>query len=176
MKTITVLTGCYNEEENVEVLYDRVRRAMLQVGRYSYEHLFIDNSSTDNTVAVLKRIAARDHNVRIIVNARNFGQIRSPMHALLEARGDAVISIVADLQDPPEMIPEIIARWEEGHSMVLCIKKASRENPLMFWARTKFYQAVQKLSSIRTFEHFTGFGLYDRRVIEIMRAFKDPYP
>ena len=138
MKTISIVTGCYNEENNVEEVYDRVRQAMLQASGYSYEHIFIDNNSSDGTVSVLKRIATRDHNVKIIVNARNFGWIRSPMHALLQTRGDAVITIVADLQDPPGMIPAMIAKWEEGYSMVLCIKKTSKENPLMFWARTKY--------------------------------------
>ena len=112
---------------------------MLRVGRYAYEHIFIDNNSRDQTVAILKSIAKRDHNVKIIVNARNFGQVRSPMHAFLQTRGDAVIGIVADLQDPPEMIEDMIAKWEEGYSMVLCIKKTSQENKLMFWARTMYY-------------------------------------
>jgi glycosyltransferase involved in cell wall biosynthesis len=176
MKTISVVTGCYNEEDNVEELYNRVRQAMLQAGRYRYEHIFIDNSSEDRTVEILKSIARRDHNVKVIVNARNFGHIRSPHHALMQAQGDAVISIVADLQDPPTLIPEMIAKWEEGYSMVLCIKKSSEENPLMFWIRRQYYQLVQRLSQLKTFQNFTGFGLYDRRVIEAVRSFGDPYP
>ncbi len=174
--TITILTPCYNEEGNVEELYNRVREEMVKIGRYRYEHIFIDNSSRDNTVAILRRIAARDHNVKVIVNARNFGHIRSPMHAFLEARGDCVIGIVADLQDPPELIPEMVAKWEEGYSMVLCLKHASEENPLMFWLRKRYYAWVQHLSSIETFENFTGFGLYDRKVVEAVRRFDDPYP
>jgi polyisoprenyl-phosphate glycosyltransferase len=176
MKTISIVTACFNEEGNVEELYSRVRAAMRSNGRYRYEHIFIDNSSKDGTVAVLKRIAARDHNVRVIVNARNFGHVRSPMHALMQARGDAVIGIVADLQDPPELIPQMIEKWEEGYSMVLCVKHASQENRLMFWIRTKYYSWVQRLSSIQTFENFTGFGLYDRQVVEAVRAIDDPYP
>ena len=176
MKTISVVTGCYNEEDNVEELYNRVRQAMLQAGRYRYEHIFIDNSSEDRTVEILKSIARRDHNVKVIVNARNFGHIRSPHHALMQAQGDAVISIVADLQDPPTLIPEMIAKWEEGYSMVLCIKKSSEENSLMFWVRKQYYQLVQRLSQLKTFQNFTGFGLYDRRVIEAVRSFGDPYP
>ena len=176
MKTISVVTPCRNEESNVEEIYGRVRAEMEKAGKYKYEHIFIDNGSKDNTVALLKRIAARDHNVRIIVNARDFGQIRSPLHALFQTRGDAVIGIVADLQDPPGLIPEMIARWEEGYSMVLCIKETSEENPFVFWMRRKFYQLIQRLSSIPTFENFTGFGLYDRKVIEAMRSFDDPYP
>lgn len=176
MKSVTILTPCYNEEQNVEEVYHRVRKAMLQVGRYRYEHLFIDNNSTDNTVAVLKRLAERDSNVKILVNARNFGQIRSPMYALTQARGDAVIGIVADLQDPPELIPQLIEKWEEGYYMVLCIKTTSQENSLMYWLRTKYYQTVQRIASVRTFQHFTGFGLYDRRAVDAVLSFNDPYP
>ena len=176
MKTISIVTGCFNEEENVEELYTRVRNVMAEVGRYRYEHIFIDNSSSDRTVEVLKRIAAADTNVRVIVNARNFGHIRSPMHAFYQARGDAVIGIVADLQDPPEMIPQFLEGWEEGASMVLAIKNASEENRLMFWIRKLYYRLVNRLSSIETFENFTGFGLYDRRVIDIVKSFDDPYP
>src|SRR5882757_9772981 len=105
MKTISIVTACYNEQDNVDELYRRVRAAVQRAGRYRYEHIFIDNSSTDATVATLQKIALRDRNVKVIVNARNFGHIRSPMHALLQAQGDAIISLVADLQDPPEKIP-----------------------------------------------------------------------
>src|ERR1035438_10251305 len=149
---------------------------MAGLGRYRYEHIFIDNASTDHTVEVLKRIAARDTKVRVIVNSRNFGHIRSPLHAVYQASGDAIIGIVADLQDPPEMIPQFIQGWEEGASMVLAIKAASEENRLMFWIRRKYYRLVAGLSSIETFENFTGFGLYDRRVIDIVKSFNDPYP
>jgi polyisoprenyl-phosphate glycosyltransferase len=176
MKTISVITGCFNEEENVEELYRRVRDAIAAAGPYRYEHIFIDNSSTDGTVPVLKRIAATDSNVRIIVNARNVGHIRSPMHAFRQATGECVISLVADLQDPPEMITEMIRQWEAGYSMVLGIKRSSEENPLMFWVRRKYYRMVNQLSSIETFENFTGFGLYDRRVVDLVKSFDDPYP
>ncbi len=175
-KTISILTPCFNEEDNVEELYERVRAAMAGVARYDYEHVFIDNCSSDGTVEILKRIAAQDRNVKVIVNARNFGHIRSPHHALLQTSGDAVIGLVADLQDPPEMIPEFIEKWEQGSFMVLAIKSASDENPLMFWVRKKYYQLVNKLSAIETFQNFTGFGLYDRRVIEEIRRMGDPYP
>lgn len=176
MKTISVITACYNEEDNVEELYRRVRAAIASLGRYRYEHIFIDNASTDGTVAVLKRLAAADSNVKIIVNARNVGHIRSPMHAFRQANCDALISLVADLQDPPEMIPDMIREWENGASMVLGIKRTSEENPLMFWIRKRYYRLVNRLSSIETFENFTGFGLYDRRVIDHVKSFDDPYP
>jgi polyisoprenyl-phosphate glycosyltransferase len=176
MKLISIVTACFNEEENVDELYRRVRAVMLEIGRYDYEHVFIDNCSTDGTVAALKRIAAGDPNVKIIVNARNFGHIRSPMHALMQTRGDAVIGVVADLQDPPELIPELIAKWEQGYAMVLCIKRTSSENPIMFWIRRQYYRAIERLSEIQTFQNFTGFGLYDRAVVEAIRTFDDPYP
>src|SRR5438874_9815855 len=137
MRTISIVTPCYNEENNVEEVYRRVRAEIGKLNKYRYEHIFIDNGSKDNTVAVLKRIAGRDHNLKVIMNARNFGPIRSPMHALSQTCGDAVIGIVADLQDPPELIPELIAKWEEGYSMVLCVKRTSEETPLMFWIRKK---------------------------------------
>ena len=176
MKTISVVTPCFNEEGNVEELYMRVRAAVHSAGAYRYEHIFIDNASRDDTVGVLKRLARTDRNVRVIVNSRNFGHVRSPMHALMEARGDAVIGIVADLQDPPELIPEMIRKWEEGYSMVLGIKSSSEENSVMFWIRRKYDSWIQRLSSINTFENFTGFGLYDRQVLEAVRSFNDPYP
>ena len=149
---------------------------MAGLARYRYEHVFIDNCSSDRTVEVLKRIASRDSNVKIIVNARNFGHIRSPHHALLATCGDAVISLVADLQDPPEMIADFIREWENGSAMVLAIKSASDENSLMFWIRKKYYQVVHNLSAIETFQNFTGFGLYDRQVVEEIRRMGDPYP
>ena len=176
MKTISIITPCFNEERNVQEVYNRVREEMIKIGKYRYEHIFIDNSSQDDTVGVLKRIASRDRNVKVIVNARNFGHIRSPMHALLQTSGDAVIGVVADLQDPPEMIPQMVAKWEEGYSMVLCVKRTSEENPLMFWIRKKYYELVQRLSSIQTIQNFSGFGLYDRKVVEAVRSFEDPYP
>jgi glycosyltransferase involved in cell wall biosynthesis len=175
-KTISIITPTYNEEANVLNLYKQVRQVMVEVGTYPYEHIFIDNHSTDNTVAILKSIASQDPNVKIIVNARNFGQIRSPMHALFATSGDAVIGIVADLQDPPPMIAAFIREWENGASCVLGIKRSSEENSLMFWLRKQYYKLVERLSSVETIQNYTGFGLYDRKVVELVRSFDDPYP
>jgi glycosyltransferase involved in cell wall biosynthesis len=175
MKTVSIVTGCYNEEANVEELYNRVRKVMAGIGRYRYEHIFSDNDSSDRTVEILKRIAASDTNVKVIVNARNFGHIRQ-INAMFQTRGDAVISIVADLQDPPEMIADFLREWENGYSMVLAVKTGSQENRLMYWIRTRYYRLVNRLSSIETLENFTGFGLYDRRVVDIVKSFDDPYP
>jgi len=176
MKTISIITPCFNEEANVREVYDQVRAEFLKLGTYGYEHVFIDNNSSDNTVPILKQIAARDRNVKIIANARNFGHIRSPMHALMQVSGDAVIGIAGDLQDPPSLIPRMIAKWEEGYSMVLCIKRSSEEPGLMFWIRKTYYAWIARLSSIETFQNFTGFGLYDRKVVDAVKSFNDPYP
>lgn len=177
MKTISIVTPCYNEEGNVREVYERVRTLMLELGRYRYEHIFIDNSSRDNTFATLKEIAASDGNVKVIRNARNFGHVRSPMHALLQARGDAVIVLMSDLQDPPEVLPQLIEQWEKGVPIVIAVKRHSRESAPMFLARKLFYGLVNRLSDdIETYENFTGFGLYDRQVIDLVRQFGDPYP
>ncbi len=176
LKTISIVTPCYNEQENVEELHRQVRDVMAAVGRYPYEHIFIDNSSLDETVPILRRLAAADPNVKVIVNARNFGHIRSPIHALLQARGDAVLCIVADLQDPTNLIPTLIAEWEAGFYMVLGIKRTSEENSFMFFLRKQYYRLAERLSSIESFQNFTGFGLYDRKVVELVRSFGDPYP
>jgi polyisoprenyl-phosphate glycosyltransferase len=175
-KTITVITPCYNEEGNVRELYERVRAAIAAAGDYRYEHIFIDNASRDQTFKQLKAIAAEDKNVKIIRNTRNFGHIRSPMHAFYQASGDAIISIVADLQDPPEMIVDLIRKWEEGYSVVIGIKAASDEPWLMFWIRKRYYELIDRLSGIETIQNFTGFGIYDRKVVEIVKQFDDPYP
>lgn len=176
MRTISIITPCFNEEANVAALYNRVREVMAELDGYCYEHIFIDNNSTDRTVEILKKIAVQDTNVKVLVNARNFGHIRSPMYALSQTIGEAVIGIVADLQDPPEMIPEFLSNWEAGYSMVLAIKEASEENPLMFLIRKMYYRLVHQIASLETFENFTGFGLYDRRVVDLILALKDPYP
>ncbi len=175
-KTISIITPCYNEEANVLNLYNQVRAVMAQIGRYEYEHIFIDNASKDNTVAILKKIAAEDPNVKIIVNARNFGHIRSPIHALFQARGDAMIGIVADLQDPPPMIVDLIDEWEKGAYCVLGIKRTSEESSVMFWLRKQYYKLAERLSSLETVQNYTGFGLYDRKVVDLVKSFDDPYP
>ena len=175
-KTLTILTPCFNEEENVRELYERVRAAVAAAGDYRYEHLFIDNASTDNTLSELKALAAADRNVKVIRNTRNFGPVRSPMHALYQSSGDAVIGIVADMQDPPEMIVDFVHKWEEGYPVVIAVKYASDEHGLMFWIRKQYYKMVNRLSGVETYENYTGFGLYDRKVVEVIKNYDDPYP
>lgn len=177
MKTISVVTPCFNEEGNVREVYERVRNLMLSLGKYRYEHIFIDNASRDETFARLREIAATDSNVKVIRNARNFGHVRSPMHALLQARGDAVICLMSDLQDPPEVLAQLLEQWERGVPIVIAVKKQSRESAPMFLVRRLFYRLVNRLSDdIETYENFTGFGLYDRQVMDLVRQFGDPYP
>ncbi len=175
-RVISIITPCYNEEANVRELYQRVRSAVATVGGYSYEHIFIDNASRDNTLGELKKLAAHDKNVKVIRNTRNFGHVRSPIHALYQTSGDAVIGIVADLQDPPEMIVDMVRKWEEGYPVVIGVKAASDEGGLTFWIRKQYYRLVNRLSGVETYENFTGFGLYDRQVVDVIRQFNDPYP
>jgi|WetSurMetagenome_2_1015567.scaffolds.fasta_scaffold184752_2 polyisoprenyl-phosphate glycosyltransferase len=175
-KLISVVTACYNEEENIRETYEQVRQVMESLPQYAYEHIFIDNASQDRTVPILKEIAATDKRVKIIVNARNFGHIRSPFHGLLQARGDAVISIVADLQDPPDMIRDFVKKWEEGYKIVVGVKVGSDEAKPMYFIRKLYYNLISRLSEIRLIKNFTGFGLYDREVMDILRDIGDPYP
>jgi glycosyltransferase involved in cell wall biosynthesis len=176
LKRISVVTGCFNEEENVKELYEQVKAVFQDLPQYEYEHIFIDNASKDETVAILREIANHDHRVKIIVNTRNFGHIRSPHHALMQAKGNAVISIVADLQDPPIMIKEFIRKWEEGYKIVIGVKTQSEESPIFYAIRKGYYNLIGRLSEVELIKNFTGFGLYDQKVIETLRSIEDPYP
>jgi glycosyltransferase involved in cell wall biosynthesis len=175
-KTISVITPCYNEEENVAEVYRQVRDVIAGLKGYRYEHIFIDNSSTDRTVSILKGIAAHDRNVKILVNTRNFGHVRSPMHAIHQSRGDGIVGIVADLQDPPEIIAEMVAHWEKGADVILAIKRTSAESGLMFRIRKAYYRLVNRISQVEAYENFTGFGFFDRKVVDIIKDINDPYP
>ena len=176
MKLISVVTPCYNEEENVQECVKLIQDVFAHYENYSYEHIFIDNASTDKTLDILRDIASTDKHVKVIANSRNFGHIRSPYHGLLQAHGDAVILFVADLQDPASLIPEFIKKWEEGYQTVVGTKKSSEESSVMFSIRKLYYRTVNKLSNISLIDNFTGFGLYDREVIEHLKTINDPYP
>lgn len=177
MKKISIVTGCYNEEENVETLYQEVKKVFQNdLKNYEYEHIFIDNASKDKTVSILKRLAGVDKNVKIIVNSRNFGHIRSPYYGLLQASGDAVISMVADLQDPPNLIPQLIRKWEEGFKIAVGVKEKSDESSFFFLIRKFYYKIATKLADVELINNFTGFGLYDKRIIDIFRDIPDAYP
>jgi polyisoprenyl-phosphate glycosyltransferase len=176
IKLISIVTPCFNEEQTVEEVYKQVRDVFKNLPEYRYEHIFIDNSSIDTTVSILKGIASTDSNLKIIVNAKNFGHIRSPYYGILQAKGDAVILIVSDLQDPTSLISDFIKKWEAGFKIVIGTKTKSKENKLMFLIRKLFYNTISKISETDQIKNFTGFGLYDRKFIEILRDLDEPYP
>jgi len=175
-KQVTIVAACYNEEENVEILYKKLTAIFAQLEHYQFELLFIDNASQDATVSILRRLATDDARVKVIVNARNFGHIRSPYHALLQTNADATILIASDLQDPPECIFEFIKKWEEGAKIVVAVKDKSDESKIMFMLRKSFYAFVTKIADVSLIKNFTGFGLYDRHFIQILKSLPEPYP
>lgn len=176
MKLISIVSGCYNEVGNVEDLVFRVAQAMRQLPQYDYEQIIIDNASTDGTQELLKKLVQENPRLKVILNARNFGHIRSPYHGMMQARGDAVIYLVSDLQEPPELIPEMIAKWEGGAKAVVCVKESSEERPLFFTMRRLCYFIFDRLANTETIQNFTGFGLYDRTMMDHCRKMQDPYP
>jgi len=176
VRLLSIVSGCFNEEENVELLYKRLTQVIAQCPNYRFEIILIDNASTDRTVAKLKKIADNDKRLKIIVNMRNFGHIRSPYYALLQARGDAVIALASDLQDPPELIPEFIKKWEEGAQLVLGVKTESEENRLLYLIRTLYYKVHNSLADVKVMQHATGFGLYDKRIIDELKKLDERYP
>lgn len=173
MTLITVVTPCYNEADNVENLWAAVKETFESLDRYDFEHLFIDNCSTDGTSELLRRMAATDVRIKVIVNVRNYGHARSPHHAMLQARGDAVIGMCADFQDPPELIPSFIAYWEQGYKIVAGIKQTTEERGFKRTARRCYYRFLRSVSTEPLLDDFTGFGLYDRDVIEAFRQCHD---
>lgn len=174
-KLLSIVTPCYNEEDNIEELCLRISEVMKDAP-YDYEHIFIDNSSTDSTVQKIKAKAADDKRIKLIVNVRNFGHIRSPYYGILQSTGDACVLIASDLQDPPEMIPEFIKKWEQGYKTVLAVKPESEESSIMFGLRKIYYRLIARISEVPLVKNATGAGLFDRAVIEILRSIQDPYP
>jgi len=173
---ITVVTPCYNEEPNVRALYLAVKQQFAALPHYRYEHLFIDNGSNDGTPEILRAMAEEDRNVKVILNTRNFGPIRSPMHGLLQAEGEAVIGMAADFQDPPELIPQFIAAWEAGAKVALGVKSESAEHWLMYKVRDAYYRLLASVADVEVVHQAMGYGIFDRRVILAMRRIADPYP
>lgn len=173
---ISVLTPCFNEAENIEELCRRIRQTMESIEGVDYEHVLIDNSSTDDTVARIRAEITADPRIRLIVNARNFGQVRSPYYGLLQCTGQAVVVLASDLQDPPELIPQFIAQWRSGKRVVLGVKASSEETRLWWFLRSAYYAFASRISSVPLIQHVTGFGLYDRQVVELIREIGDPYP
>jgi glycosyltransferase involved in cell wall biosynthesis len=176
MKLISIVTPCFNEEENVEAVYTQVRKVFEDLPQYAYEHIFIDNDSTDSTVQILRGLASKDVKLKVILNARNFGHIRSPYYGLMQTSGVCSILLVSDLQDPPLMIRDFLSKWEEGYKVVLGIKTGSEESKLMFFIRRFYYRLIDKISETKLVQNNTGFGLYDKSIIQLFKEFNDPYP
>jgi glycosyltransferase involved in cell wall biosynthesis len=168
---------CYNEEENVVPISKAVIDVMnKELPQYDYEILFIDNCSKDNTRSLIRGICKENPKVKAIFNAKNFGQFNSPYHAMCQTTGDCTISLCADFQDPVELIPKFVAEWEKGYKIVCGIKTASKENKIMRFLRSCYYKTIRKMSDVEQIEHFTGFGLYDKSFIDVLRDLKDPTP
>lgn len=176
-KKISVMIPCYNEEENVRPIYIAVKEEIEEkLSQYDYEILFIDNKSKDGTRAILREICKQDIKVRAIFNVKNFGQFNSPYYAMCQTTGDCVVTMCADFQDPVEMIPQLVAEWENGHRVVCAIKTSSKENSFVYFLRSCYYRIIKKMSDVEQIEHFTGFGLYDKSFIDILRGLSDPMP
>lgn len=176
-KVISIVSGCLNEQGNLQEFYERVVTTMRAFPQYSFEIIIADNCSTDGSRETLRHIAAGDRSFKVIFNSNNFGPVRSGYNAFLQATGDAVVLMSSDLQDPPELIADFIARWEEGCEVVAAVKDGSHERTVMAWVRRRYYRLLSRFSDTdEIIQNFTGFGLYDRKVMEALKLYKDPEP
>jgi glycosyltransferase involved in cell wall biosynthesis len=175
-KIITIVAPTFNEEENILIFYERVKAAIKNIPKYNFEILFIDNASNDHTLDILKSLADNNKQIKIIVNTRNFGHIRSPYWGVMQSRGDATIYLASDLQDPPELIQDFIAAWENGCKIAWGVKPESKDHFLMHNLRKAYYSLLNKISDIPIVKNATGFGIYDKSVLDIVRQINDPYP
>jgi len=175
MKKISIVVPCYNEAENVWELVRQIKILMKDLP-YEYEVIFIDNCSMDNTVSILKRLAKDDKNIKVIVNARNFGQMRSPYYGIIQTHSDATITISADLQIPTYVIGELIKYWEQGYKIAVCVTKDSQEGWLLKNTRKLYYRVLNRITENPLINDFAGYGLFDKQIVDIMREIKDPYP
>ncbi|MBQ8331603.1 MAG: glycosyltransferase family 2 protein [Clostridia bacterium] len=176
MKKVSIMVPCYNEEENVVPMSEALVKQMEELPQYDYEILFIDNCSQDNTRPLLREICAKNPKIRAIFNSKNFGQFNSPYHGICQTTGDCTLCVCCDFQDPIEMIPKLLAEWEEGYKIVIGVKTSSKESKLMYFLRSIYYKLIRKLSKVEQIEHFTGFGLYDKSFVEVLRNLDDSTP
>ncbi|MDO5402613.1 MAG: glycosyltransferase family 2 protein [Eubacteriales bacterium] len=177
MKKISIMVPCYNEEENVvplsEALINMFKKDLPQ---YDYDILFIDNDSSDTTRVKLRMLCENNPKIKAIFNAKNFGQFNSPYYGILQTDGDCTIPVCADFQDPIDVIPRLVHEWENGSKIVCAVKTTSKENPIMYFLRSCYYKLIKKMSDVEQIEHFTGFGLYDKSFVKVLRDLKDPIP
>ena len=176
MKKISIVVPCYNEEENVEPISEAIISEINKLQNYTYELIFIDNCSTDKTREKLIQLCNKNKDIKAIFNAKNFGQFNSPYYGLLQTTGDCTLLICADFQDPVDMIPKFVQEWENGYKIVIGVKNKSKENRIMYFLRSCYYKLIKKISDTEQIEHFTGFGLYDKDFIEVLRKLDDPTP
>jgi len=175
-KKVSIMVPCYNEEENVAAISAAIVKQMEALPQYDYELLFIDNCSTDNTRALIRQACAGNRNIKAIFNVKNFGQFNSPYYGICQTTGDCTIAICADFQDPVELIPTFLKYWEEGYQIVCGVKTSSRESRVMYRLRGAYYRLIKKFSAVDQIEQFTGFGLYDRSFVDVLRSLHDPTP
>lgn len=177
MKKISIVVPCFNEEENVGPMSQAIVELFKnELKEYNYELIFIDNDSQDRTRELLRAICGNNDRIKAIFNAKNFGQFKSPYYGLLQATGDCAILVACDFQDPVELIPTFVKEWENGYKIVSGIKTSSKESKIMYWLRSLYYKMIKKLSDVEQIEHFTGFGLYDRKFLEVLKTLDDPTP
>lgn len=176
MKKISVLVPCYNEEENVNAISEAIIKELNKLDKYDYELVFIDNYSKDNTRNLIQELCKKNKKIKAIFNCKNFGQFNSPYYGMLQTTGDCTILISADFQDPVEMIPKFIKGWEQGYKIVIGIKNKSQENKIMYFLRSCYYKIISKMSETEMIEHFTGFGLYDKKFIQVLKTLDDSKP
>lgn len=177
MKKISVMIPCFNENENVIPISETVVSILeKELSSYDYEIVFIDNASTDGTRDKLRYICSQNHKIKAIFNVTNFGQFNSPFYGMCQCTGDCVVTLCCDFQDPPEMIPKFVEKWEQGHRVVSGVKTSSKENPIVYLMRSVYYRMIKRMSSVKMIEHFTGFGLYDKTFIALLKELDDPIP
>ena len=177
MSKISVVIPCYNEEENIEAMIDAVTEEFKNnLPGYDYEIIFIDNDSKDRTRDLIRIGVSKDPHVKAIFNAKNFGQFNSPYYGLLQMEGDAAVLLACDFQDPVELIHEFVKGWEEGYKIVIGRKTKSEESKLVYALRSLYYKTIKKYSDVEQIEQYTGFGLYDKAFIEVLKTLDDPTP
>lgn len=176
-KLISISTSCFNEQKNIINLCNRIENIFKKYKtKYSYEIVISDNNSTDQTPDVLRKLAHKTKNLKVLFNQTNYGHVRSPYSSLLHCSGDAVIRMASDLEDPPELIDSFIKHWENGSKVVVAVRNKSDEPGLMKYIRSIFYKFIAKISDTKQIKNYTGFGLYDREVIEQVKSLNDPFP
>ncbi len=175
-RLISIVNPCYNEEGNVREMYEAIKALFEELPHYRYEHIFIDNASKDGTARILREIAAADPRVKVIFNTRNFGHVRSPVYAITQATGDAVVVLACDFQEPPSLIPVLLAHWDAGAKIVVAVKTDSDEPGFFYFVRDRYYKFLERIADVGIVNQTTGFGVYDKAVIEGIRRINDPYP